>query len=156
MSGVTAWQPGELASVALHLGVGVSALIDGGRMSMDVDLAERVLKQITEHPETHNQGNYGMRYKSSCQTTLCIAGWAAQLSERATIEWQDDSSPWSDIEAVVLDDQRGHTNRVDPYTAGMQLLGIGVGEANLLFLGPDDRAINLLRVLIGEAKVVSE
>ena len=34
-----------------------------------------VLEQITTYPETHNQSDW--RENRGCQTTYCVAGWAA-------------------------------------------------------------------------------
>ncbi len=41
-------------------------------------LAEKILKQITEHPETHFQGTW------NCGTTRCIAGWAVEFNRKGT------------------------------------------------------------------------
>jgi hypothetical protein len=38
----------------------------------NVEMLQRVLAQITEHPETHNQNTW----ESRCGTTRCVAGWA--------------------------------------------------------------------------------
>lgn len=42
-------------------------------MTLNIELAERVLTQITEHPETHDQVEW-------CGSRKCVAGWACTLN----------------------------------------------------------------------------
>lgn len=49
------------------------------------ELAEKVLEQVTEHPETHFQatwmsGSDQPFTKGGCGTTACLAGWAVVLN----------------------------------------------------------------------------
>lgn len=46
----------------------------------NVELAQQVLEQIEEHPDTWDQG-YWARETASCGTTHCFAGWAVALAE---------------------------------------------------------------------------
>lgn len=43
------------------------------------ELAQRILDQITAHPETHDQGAWRSE-NGACGTTYCIAGWAVALN----------------------------------------------------------------------------
>ena len=43
------------------------------------ELAQKILDQITMHPETHKQSTWTSG--NGCGTTHCIAGWAAVLTE---------------------------------------------------------------------------
>lgn len=43
------------------------------------ELAQKILDQITAHPETHNQDTWVDGF-NSCGTTYCIAGWAVALN----------------------------------------------------------------------------
>lgn len=43
------------------------------------ELAQRILDQITAHPETHNQDTWSNE-NGACGTTYCIAGWAVALN----------------------------------------------------------------------------
>lgn len=49
------------------------------------ELAEKILKQVTEHPETHFQATWVFGSdqpftKGGCGTTACLAGWAVTLN----------------------------------------------------------------------------
>lgn len=62
--------------------------------TLNSSMAERVLTQITEHPETHSQTTFeGVGYDDDvCGTTRCIAGWAVYF-------WAQDRG----IEGGVMD-----------------------------------------------------
>jgi hypothetical protein len=117
--------------------------------TLNIDLAEKVLAQITEHPELHDQQYYGMR--RDCGTTHCVAGWAIALSPGVEFTWR----PWDDgfeIDGVSLPDY-GVT---DPEVAGRELLGLDLEAAEHLFLDLDEsEAIVFLRQLIADAKAVA-
>lgn len=63
-------------------------------MSLNVDLANRVLEQIEAHPETHNQDEW------RCLTGMCFAGWTVQLG--GGDRWLTDNtiSEFSDLVVV--------------------------------------------------------
>lgn len=46
--------------------------------TFNTDLAERVMAQIKDHPETWEQGYWAT--KTDCGTAHCVAGWACTLS----------------------------------------------------------------------------
>lgn len=56
-------------------------------MSLNVDLAERVLELITEHPDLHNQEIW------HCGSTSCIAGWTVTLAAVEGVEWTKPGDP---------------------------------------------------------------
>ena len=112
--------------------------------TLNVPLAEAVLKQITEHPETHRQSAWGI--KISCGTAHCISGWSAVLAG-AELAWDDHGM----LEAVRLNPMGAWS---DPFYAGMELLGIDEDLADYLFGASEDAAIGELRELISDARSV--
>lgn len=88
---------------------------------MNTDLLLEIREQITSHPGTHNQEEWGER--SECGTTHCIAGWAAALSG-AQLTWTDDTYGFS---------QLYHANGEDPGTYAARLMGLDTREAWQLF-----------------------
>lgn len=61
------------------------------------EVAQMVLDQVTNYPETHEQGNWE---HTNCQTTRCIAGWAQYLV-RGFVNAGDNSR--GDRPSVALD-----------------------------------------------------
>lgn len=43
-------------------------------MTINTELFQKIYDQITQHPETHDQGHFEAEWH--CGTTRCIAGWA--------------------------------------------------------------------------------
>lgn len=46
----------------------------------NIDLLKKVLKQITEDPDSHDQGEWEIQ--TPCGTTRCVGGWALHLSSQ--------------------------------------------------------------------------
>jgi hypothetical protein len=47
-------------------------------MSINTELFQKIYDQISQHPETHDQGDFESR-PPGCGTTRCVAGWAIAL-----------------------------------------------------------------------------
>lgn len=124
-------------------------------VTLNLPLAEAVLKQITEHPEQHDQSSYGER-RSDCGTTHCIAGWAIQLSpDVVEYDWIDSwQGPYEAMSSVRFRDGRrlGDSWRSEPFAAARDLLGLSEEDADWLFLEcGDTEAVGYLRQLIAAA-----
>jgi hypothetical protein len=125
--------------------------------TLNLPLAEAVLEQITTHPETHDQGNFGVR-RPDCGTTYCIAGWAIALSPDVDHGWRPGPSGTFDEMAMVefLDRRRLPGWRSAPFEAGRELLGLSERAADWLFLECDEtEAVDYLRELIAAARQVT-
>ncbi|AMS02634.1 hypothetical protein BJD55_gp132 [Gordonia phage Yvonnetastic] len=106
-------------------------------MALNVELAERILEQVTKHPEHHDQGIWGT--KDDCGTNLCIAGWALVLSG------QDAWDPAGITGALILRPKGGGSVR----QTAQELLGLGYYAANRLFLESTEvEAVDYLERLI--------
>lgn len=129
-------------------------------MLKNIELAERILEQVTEHPETHDQEHYGYQ---GCGTTHCIAGWAVVLTPEVELNWESGL-----LHSVWLPEDRWMT----PFEAGQELLALELEEAQKLFLGVDPydkgdedekldgggtnaAAVAYLRELIADARAVA-
>lgn len=98
-----------------------------------LELLRAVRKQITEHPETHNQGTWSRR--TECGTTRCIAGWAVALS---AVEWYSTAAGGMHLAS----------GRTVEETAE-RLLGLDWDEASDLFYEWDaDDALEMLNGII--------
>jgi hypothetical protein len=104
------------------------------------ELAQKILTQITEHPETHDQYTWVDSF-SGCGTTRCIAGWAVALNAEPG-------------EAVSVNDfaTRARLARelgVRPHwaTLGQELLGLSEEEAVGLFHSSNEIAPHVLAEL---------
>lgn len=65
----------------------------------DIELMERTLQYIKDHPEKHDQWLYVGG--DDCESAMCFAGWAVFLSGRVTFQqWRN--SNWVDTAAEVL------------------------------------------------------
>lgn len=118
---------------------------------LNIELAEKVLKQVTEHPETHNQEEWTFR-GPGCGTTACLAGWTVYFAHPdAKLVWRVD--PYSAVGAesatsVVIN---GEAHTISE--AARLALNLGEYDADHLFLELDrDEAIELLELYIEEAK----
>lgn len=92
-------------------------------MTYNKPLMDKILDQITQHPETHNQGSFANR--DACGTTYCVAGWACVLSGVElgfqTFETYEYADSTVDGESIV--------------DKAEQLLGISPTESYRLFIG---------------------
>jgi hypothetical protein len=112
--------------------------------TLNVPLAKAILRQITEHPETHEQSSW-MGHKA-CGTTHCIAGWAAALTPDIKLR---PIGPAGFMAAFP--DGEKHV----PSYAGQILLGLTDEQADDLFYEGNSGAVEYLRELIDGAAVQS-
>lgn len=91
------------------------------------ELAEKILHQITEAPETHNQDIWST--VSDCGTVACLAGWAVEFNRNEgegvpraleRLAGELDTPPWYDA-------------------VGRELLGLDGGTAGSLFYATSNR-----------------
>lgn len=137
-------------------------------MTINSELIDRIADHIEQHPEVHNQGSwYGdprlaldaiqaqkpaaITVRESidpdaCNTTCCVAGWAAVLADDELFT------------QVIARSERWFPGDHDDrwIDLGRQLLGIDEDEARLLFYAmiPTEQMVELLRYLArnGELK----
>jgi len=111
-------------------------------------LAQQILDQITERPESHNQNHYIEH--NSCGTTRCIAGWAAFFGE--SILTRDDiwnrpdlAGKYEGVDGQMLD-------YPGIFHIGMGLLGLTDKEAYDIFIDLDDVSATqkLKHIVVGE------
>lgn len=97
------------------------------------ELAQKILDQITEHPETHDQDTW-VNSSGECGTTYCIAGWAVALNAL-----ESDSSPRLDVTRARL--SRELSIRFPTWSLlAEELLGLGDAEAEELFFADTEEA----------------
>ena len=89
-------------------------------MSRNVELLERTMQFIDDHPERHDQRSYG--YRKKCGTFACFAGWACVLSGGVTWTKQHDGSK----RLIQVRD-------LPTSLAAQRLLGLDDREARALF-----------------------
>lgn len=109
---------------------------------MNVELAEKVLAKIHEHPEMHYQGTW---IDEECGTTACIAGHA-MLASGEYVRQQNEEGWWQ-----YVDKKTGEV----PSAAetGARLLGLDPRAAKRIFMDMDEpSAISRLQYLVDEAK----
>lgn len=87
----------------------------------NVELLQRTMQYINDHPEQHNQE----RWVNICGTSACFAGWAAIFSGMSVEEIWDVN---------------------DMYQVGAKLLDIRYLDANVLFAPTNTRAMLELMV----------
>ena len=98
------------------------------------ELAQKILDQITEHPETHNQSSW----VDTCGTTYCVAGWAVAFNcQRGGAECE---ALFAGLRALARE------LNTAPYwsTLGQKLLGLDDEDAASLFYSTDEEAPELL------------
>ena len=111
-------------------------------MRVNTELAARIYRQITMHPETHDQevvveGLGWLPDGNVCGTTACVAGWACafagRLTERRSITGHATYAEYSG----------------DWFEDGMVALGISDGLADALFAAkvPEGTAREAVRLL---------
>lgn len=109
-------------------------------MKINTDLLLQIREQITAHPETHDQDQWGRR--TECGTTHCIAGWAAVLSG-ANLDWRK-----NEFGVGLL----CFVNEHDPGVYAAALLGLSCDEAGALFYQGNKAALTHLDELIEKGK----
>lgn len=124
----------------------------------DRELAQKVLTQITEHPELHNQRYWARRgvirsvTGSFCGTAMCVAGWAVHLGDPAAVPLFAESS-WGTRYAMEVMLGDGETAFYS--AAGRSMLEISEEEAGYLFdeSCTTDEVVNGLRSLIDSGSI---
>lgn len=113
-------------------------------MPLNIPLAQMVLRQITEHPETHNQESWA----NECGTVHCIAGWALALSGKQTRIRED---VCASIPEMLVDGQ--WVPMVGGWSReGREVLGLTREQADYLFLqSTDSESVVLLASHIANA-----
>jgi hypothetical protein len=96
----------------------------------EVELAERVLAQIEEHPEQWQQGEWAFR--ADCGTVYCFAGWAVRLAHPEA-EFLFGVSSLRDGSATLA--QLGGSPPRDIKDLATELLGLRWRGADVLFDG---------------------
>lgn len=127
--------------------------------TINTDLLNRIADQIELHPETHQQDEW-FYSASECGTRACIAGWACILENSDGIWITNDDTHTYDIDddaarrnipkyrnakatwALTFPEISDKVNILQNIgyfsTTAEQLLGLGYGEAGLLF---DERVV---------------
>lgn len=122
---------------------------------VNVDLMNRVLAQITNHPEGWDQGNwFAMLSEGECKTAGCFAGWAAQLSGYQPVFtdgllWDGNSQRWyTGLKPYTefVTDAQGNMHRVSELAE--KLLGLNSDESDALFSGGN--TLERLTRLVGD------
>lgn len=111
---------------------------------MNTELAREVLDDIRMHPENHNQSHYA--HQTECGTTLCIAG-NALVKRGHTVSFNTFRTGG---QYCTFRDPEG--NEVYPPLAAAELLGLSVGEADLLFFYRDELAVARLECMVKNAE----
>lgn len=110
-------------------------------MTLNVELAEKVLTHLHEYPEAHYQG----AWLNECGTTACIAGHA-MLASGEYVRQQNDHGNWR-----LVDKETGYAE--PPSLIGARLLGLDEEIAGNIFFDMDEAsAIAKLQHLVDEAK----
>jgi hypothetical protein len=119
----------------------------------NIELAEQVLEEITKRPEGHDQEYYR---RVNCQTTMCIAGWAADL---AGGEWVDESLTTATLLAEPADPEKDcyvgedGVRYIGAHQRARRLLGLSEWRADDMFEAlPNGEAVAMLRRSIRAAK----
>lgn len=86
----------------------------------NVELLEKTMQYVLDHPEKHYQGDYW----DTCNSTGCFCGWAIHLSGSANF-WVDTVD---DLLYRADDD-----DSISWHSGGQEALGLTWAEANLLF-----------------------
>lgn len=116
--------------------------------SVNIELAEKVLKQVTEHPETHEQLTWG--YRTPCGTTACLAGWTVVFGALPVYRAEcGERAEFGDLIRAAVDSS-SEEGFVDDVAA--ELLGMDEETASSIFFAPNRVAISLFEEWLEEAK----
>ncbi len=114
---------------------------------LNTELFKKIHKQITEHPEAHDQGSWEGK-RPACGTTRCVAGWAlhfatdgAEVFHRNEYSVVDAFSPEVEALAERLGVRMGSLH---PGQIARPLLGLTGQEAAGLFYADDEQALTLV------------
>jgi hypothetical protein len=95
--------------------------------TLNIELIDRIIAHLTEHPEEHNQKIWGRR--DECGTRACVAGWAIILSGHDL--WKVKTSNLVNRRYEVLS---FHGLNNSPSIVAGKLLGLSRDQQNCLFL----------------------
>lgn len=106
-------------------------------MERNIELLERTMQHILDHPETHRQGVW------ACGSQACFAGWACKLSGLRQVD--DNGRFWNGVKEI-------HAK-----FAARLLLGLTSREANLLFSGHNkiDQLQDMVKKLVNGEDLVN-
>lgn len=137
----------------------------------NVELMKLVLKQVEAEPTRHDQTGYRYYDENRCETTLCLAGWAAQLAggrwvlpdgpileDPDAVAGSDElyAEPEDDPEVVDRYTYDGRViHVVEAHERAKRVLGLTDDETNYLFFNMSEKnVIARLRGMIREAEDV--
>lgn len=103
---------------------------------MNKELMRKILTQIEEHPEQHDQVHWAAQTR--CGTTFCVAGWACFLSGYEPV-FTGDSKLFEGF-AGEKDGELFQTSE-----KARELLDLSFEEMDQLFYSPEENATRLLR-----------
>lgn len=121
---------------------------------LNIELAEKVLQQVEQHPETHDQ-NHWMR-RNSCGTTACLAGWTVSIAASDhEPDWEEDLvETGAEYAEEVIVPGRDVYRAISVLAA--ELLGMDFDDAFRMFHVMDARAaIGILRGHVEEARAAA-
>ena len=112
---------------------------------VNIELAEKVLKQVKENPEQHDQHNWIT--KSDCGTRACLAGWTVHIAGLRPGTWIE-GPVWSAWSTVSVGGVERNIDRV-----AAELLGMDEESADRIFYTlSNEHSIELFTEAIEEAK----
>lgn len=119
--------------------------------TLNVPLVERIIQQLIDHPETHDQNMYGQR--TACGTTQCVAGWAVLFSGKDLV-WEEYGTNPGDAVAGRVYAAPGDVDSRDIDVIAAELLGIEAVPAKSLFYDMRDthHIVARLKELINDAQ----
>ncbi len=119
-------------------------------MTYNIELMTRIRDQITAHPETHDQSNWGR--STPCGVAYDVIGWAAVLSG-ATLDWGIEDEDEGDPRILVLTPLirwEGQTQYIQAHA--QERLGLTKQESVDLNVMTNERALAFLNEKIDAAQ----
>jgi len=106
----------------------------------NVELFKKIYRQITDHPETHDQGIW----ESDCGTARCVAGWALYFhNSKQSVHRTAEDILWGEGPRSTL---RGSWEAI----AAKTILGLTDDEAeDLFFEGKEDWVVERVKEYAG-------
>jgi len=108
-------------------------------MERNVELLEKTMQHIMDHPEDHNQA----AYFTECGTPSCFAGWAIHLSGRTA---KHEAWPTTSLMSCWEEGNCWEEGLSAPGMFAAKLLGLDVSDAALLFNAVNTRETLALMV----------
>lgn len=96
---------------------------------VNVDLFQKIDRELTGHPEQHDQSSW----ESDCGTTRCVAGWAIHLVIGRQSLYHPSGLGWSDAHYQLHEQLGVPMSMHGPGSLAAKLLGLSVREAEILF-----------------------